>query len=275
MAEHPKKAKKSFRHPLKLPLFEEGLRWGAVFDFDGTLSEISTEKDRVFMLPEAQKALTQLKERLRVLIVTGRTCESIMSIAKIDGIEIAGLHGMMKCHPRREMLVDTIWIEKTRQAVEMIKNHIGRISLSGLEVEDKELTVAVHYRKCVELEGDERKEEEFLAGMESIAAQIGLKHMRGRKVIELLPETEINKGYAVIKWAEQNDIKHILYAGDDTTDVKAFSKLREAVSAGILESAFLIAVGSEESPEGLIELSDCQVASPNELSELVLSLMEK
>jgi len=122
--------------------------------------------------------------------------------------------------------------------------------------------VSFHYRGA-------RDEEAARAELELVAErarEIGLRARFGRKVLELLPPIEANKGTAVRSLLEERGLQRALYAGDDTTDLDAF----EAV--GELELGVRIAVASAESPRALREAADVVVGSPTELVELLRTL---
>jgi trehalose 6-phosphate phosphatase len=98
------------------------------------------------------------------------------------------------------------------------------------------------------------------------AQEAGLEARWGRKVLELRPPVEADKGTAVRALLEERDLQRALYAGDDTTDLDAFRGLEG------LEVAVRIAVASAEAPPGLREAADLVVASPAELLDLLRSL---
>jgi len=90
-------------------------------------------------------------------------------------------------------------------------------SLTGIRVEDKGLSLAVHYRNCT------RKSE---ARRRILAATRGLKHVRvlgGKQVVNLMLDNAPNKGQALA--AERNRLRcnWVLYVGDDENDEDAFA----------------------------------------------------
>jgi trehalose 6-phosphate phosphatase len=88
----------------------------------------------------------------------------------------------------------------------------------------------------------------------------------GRKVLELRPPVEADKGTAVRTLLTERGLQRALYAGDDTTDLDAFRGLDG------LELALRVAVASSEGPVELREAADLVVASPAELLELLRTL---
>ena len=105
--------------------------------------------------------------------------------------------------------------------------------------EDKGLTVAFHYRGALD-------EEAARAELEEVAVRAraaGLHTRFGRKVLELLPPVEANKGTAIRRLLADRQLRRALYAGDDTTDLDAFRALDG------LDVAVRVAVASAEGKE--------------------------
>ena len=78
-------------------------------------------------------------------------------------------------------------------------------------------------------------------------------------MLEIRPPVHADKGTAVRELLEESGLSRALYAGDDSTDLDAFSALDG------LELGVRIAVSSDEAPEALVRSADVVVASPAEL----------
>ena len=138
----------------------------------------------------------------------------------------------------------------------------GRLAIcvSGhLRREYRRLTY--HYREA-EDENAARAELEEVARR---ASEAGFDARWGRKVLEIRPAVEADKGTAVRALVERTGARLGLYAGDDTTDLDGFAGLR---SLG-LEHAVCVAVASAEGPAELLEAADLVVAGPEELAGLL------
>ena len=98
------------------------------------------------------------------------------------------------------------------------------------------------------------------------ARLVGLEPHWGRKVLELRPPVDADKGTAVRSLLGERNLGRALYAGDDSTDLDAFRGLDG------LEVAVRVAVVSGEAPRGLREAADLVVESPAELLELLREL---
>jgi trehalose 6-phosphate phosphatase len=237
--------------PLDLlaPLAEAPERSALVFDVDGTLAPIVPDPERA-SVPEATKAeLRRLAARyLLVACISGRAGTVARRLVDVEGVTYVGNHGL-ELDPRAQALAGTI--ARFRDDV-------------GLPVEDKILTLSYHYR-------DAPDEEAARAELERVAERAraeGLDARWGRKVLEVRPPLEADKGTAVRALLAQAGASRGLYAGDDTTDLDAFA----ALAAAELEHAVRIAVASDEAPADLREAADLAVSSPAELARLLRSL---
>jgi trehalose 6-phosphate phosphatase len=227
---------------LLVPLARAPERSALVLDVDGTLAPIAPRPELAFVPEETRAELARLADRyLLVACVSGRSGEDARRLVGVDGIEVVGNHGL-ELDPRAHELAETI--AGFRDAV-------------GLPVEDKTLSLTYHYREAED-------EAAARAELEQVAARAqaeGLDPRWGRKVLEIRPRVEANKGTAVRALLDRPGARLGLYAGDDTTDLDGFSGLR---AAG-LEHAVCVAVASDEGPSELREAADLVVAEPEEL----------
>ena len=128
--------------------------------------------------------------------------------------------------------------------------------------ERKQFSVAFHYRTAA----DEQAAIRELTRVVEQAESLGLRTRWGRKVLEVLPPVEANKGTAVRKLLGERGLQRALYAGDDSTDLEAFRGLDG------LEVAVRIAVVSEEGPSELGDAADLVVGSTDAFADLLRQL---
>jgi len=221
-------------------------RSALVLDVDGTLAPIAPRPDLAAVPEETRAELARLAARyLLVACVSGRSGKDARRLVGLDGIEIVGNHGL----------------ELDPRAHELAGKLAGFRDAVGLPVEDKKLSLTYHYREA-EDEAAARAELERVAGR---ARDAGLDARWGRRVLEIRPPVEANKGTAVSALLDRSGAALGLYAGDDTTDLDGFAGLR---GAG-LEHAVCVAVASEEGPGELQEAADLVVAGPEEMAALL------
>jgi trehalose 6-phosphate phosphatase len=215
-----------------------------LLDVDGTLAPIVARPELAEVPEETRAELRRLVGRYAlVACVSGRTGADAERLVGVQGIVYVGVHGLELAPEAKR------WREVLRP-------------FAGFEwpwLEDKGLTVAFHWREA-EKEGAARAELEAVAER---ARAAGLEAHWGRKVLELRPPVDADKGTAVRTLLEERGLRRALYAGDDTTDLDAFRGLDG------LEVALRITVASAEAPAGLREQADLVVESPDGLLELL------
>jgi trehalose 6-phosphate phosphatase len=87
----------------------------------------------------------------------------------------------------------------------------------GVQVERKELSVAVHYR------GSPRKTAARRAILAAAGALPGARVLRGKQVVDVLPVAAQGKGRALQRAAQRLGCTRVLYVGDDRTDEDVFA----------------------------------------------------
>jgi trehalose 6-phosphate phosphatase len=228
-------------------LAEAPERAAILLDVDGVLAPIVQRPEDARVPDEARAELERLVGRYAlVACVSGRTSADAERIVGVPGVVYVGSHGLELAPEAAE------WRERLRQFGESV----------DWPVEDKGLTVSFHYRG-VDDEVAARRRLEQVA--EAARAQ-GLIARFGRKVLELRPPIEADKGTAVASLLADRGLRRALYAGDDTTDLDGFRGLDG------LELAVRVAVSSEEGPPELREAADLVVDGPAGALDLLRSL---
>jgi trehalose 6-phosphate phosphatase len=103
------------------------------------------------------------------------------------------------------------------------------------------------------------------------AEDAGLVPHWGRKVLEIRPTRDTDKGTAVDTALDERPLARALYAGDDTTDLDAFRRLRELESAGRID-ALCVGVRSDEGPDAVVRQADVVVDGQEGVVELLEAL---
>jgi trehalose 6-phosphate phosphatase len=214
---------------------------------DGTLAPIVARPELSAVPEETRAEVRRLVEGYAlVACVSGRTGEDAARLVGVDGVVYVGVHGL-ELAPEAER-----WREALRPFA----------SEDWPWLEDKGLTVAFHWREAP----DDDAARQALRGVADRARAAGLEARWGRKVLELRPPVEADKGTAVRTLLGERRLRRALYAGDDTTDLDAFRGLDG------LEVAVRVAVASIEGPPELRDAADVVVDSPRELLELLRTL---
>ena len=196
-----------------------------LLDFDGTLSDIVADPVAATLHEGMAEVLAKLAERCPIAIVSGRELDDLRARVGIPGIWYAGCHGfeLMSPQGRRHRHAAGAAAEAALGGAADRLDHELR-EIPGVVVEYKRFVVAVHHRSV-----PERQVADVLAAVHRIGHEAGLRVAAGRKVTELRPPVDWDKGRAV-GWI----LEHLVapgipvYAGDDLTDEDAFDAIGAA-----------------------------------------------
>jgi trehalose-phosphatase len=163
---------------LLAPLREAPERSALIFDVDGTLAPIVARPELAEVPPATKAELERLAGRyLLVAFVSGRSGEEARRLVGLGGVRYVGNHGLELDPGAHEL----------KAQIAAFRDAVGR------KVEDKGLTLSYHFREA-------RDEAEARAELEEIARRAtaeGLVPRWGRKVLEIRPAVEADKGTAV------------------------------------------------------------------------------
>ncbi|WP_374470847.1 trehalose-phosphatase [Phenylobacterium sp.] len=205
------------------------LRDAALFlDLDGTLAPIAARPQDV--RPDSRR--TRLVERLtdamdgRLAVVSGRTLADVDRILEARVTSVAAVHGLVRREPdgRTQEAAPHAGLPA---AAARFRDFAGRDS--GLIVEEKGLSVALHYR----LARSHAAAAQRLA--EEIAEETGLTLQHGDMVEELRTPGP-TKGDSVRAFLGQAPFAghRPIFIGDDATDEHGFEAVQAAGGVGIL-----------------------------------------
>ncbi len=207
-------------------------------DYDGTLTPIVSH-------PEAAKPGRHLLALLRRLAGDPRT-----TVALISGRDRKTIQTWFGSLPINLVAEHGVWVREVGEEWKMLEEQRGdwkpRIIpiferymdlLPGAFVEEKEYSVAWHYRRAHPEQG------EMLAGemvdhLMSFTANIDLQVIQGKKVIEVRNAGN-HKGKAGLHWLTKEQYDFIFAAGDDWTDEDLFSVLPDtaySIRVGLVNS---------------------------------------
>jgi trehalose-phosphatase len=242
---------------LVAPLIADPRHGAVVCDIDGTLAPIESRPDQARVPVATLKLLERLASTFSlVACVTGRAAAEARLMIPVEGVAIAGNHGLevwrdgaAKLEPRAAKYLDAM-----RAAVVMVEND-GVLQEYGCSVEDKGITFSVHFRNSPRADHATRYlEAQIVPKLE----RMGLAANFGRMVLEVRPPIPVNKGTGVRALRGRRAISQLLFAGDDRSDLDAFA-----------EATIRIAVASRESPPELIAAADGVLQGPAQVVELL------
>jgi len=239
-------------------------------DYDGTLTPIVSRPEEAILSPEVREKLHALAQKptSSVGIISGRSLSEIKAMVGIDGIYYAGNHGLEIEGPGLRFLSQPA--ELAQATIKDLAYQLSAAldSIAGVIVEDKGLSLSVHYRLVKQSE--EHVVAEIFRRVTSPLLNEGkVRVTSGKKVWEVRPPIDWHKGKAVAAITREIKallkLEHLLtlYMGDDTTDEDAFKVMHRP-------QGWSIFVG-EENP---LSNADYFLNSTTEVEELLSRLIK-
>ncbi len=239
-------------------------------DYHGTLTPI-VERPEMANLPYATGVLLReltRRRRFKVGIISGRALSDLKMRVGLKDVIYAGNHGLEIEGPALSFVHPVA--EEFRSVghilYPVLKNSLGRIK--GAFVEDKGLTLSVHYRLV-----DGASVPEVATAFEKAVGVLRilgrLKVTEGKKVFEVRPAVDWDKGKAIFEVLASCRRAHpkirslVIFLGDDLTDEDGF---RAVVKLGGVP----IFVG--EAPEKTA--AGYYLRSPGEVQEFLSRLLD-
>lgn len=205
-----------------------GRRLVLLFDFDGTLTAIQDDPAAVTLPVQYRQVLQELAGSCPLAVISGRDLRDIRQRVRVGRLWYAGSHGFELAGPDDELITHDAGEKALPDLDEAERRLAGELTrIPGALVDRKRFALAVHYRHVVPKAIDD-----LYAIVRRTATSLPrLTITHGRKVIELVPDVDWNKGRALL-WL----LDHLkltpgtdtvpLYAGDDLTDEDALHAIR-------------------------------------------------
>ena len=205
-------------------------------DVDGTLLDIATSPEAVFVPHELRGALESLHERLggALALVSGRTVDNLDRLFAPLRLPASGGHGAQW----RAWPDAALYSEVETGLVVPIRERLYSLAAkhAGVLVEDKGWSIALHYRAAP------TAREPLAAALHELLNDpeaAGLRLLPGKMVFEVLPQG-CDKARAITRLLAEPPFagRRPVFIGDDVTDEPALVKASElgglALSVGYL-----------------------------------------
>ena len=197
--------------------------WALFLDVDGTLVEIAAEPDAVHVDERLINLLTTLHHKLggAVALVSGRTIATLDHLFSPLQLPAAGNHGLERRAGDGE-------VNRPPAIAEMLTIRGAFAAFvaqnPGTLLEDKTLSMAIHFRNRPELETAATDLAENL--VDASAENLFLQN--GKKLVEIRPG-QGNKGTAIANFLAEAPFSGRLpvFIGDDVTDEKGFELVNQ------------------------------------------------
>ena len=200
-------------------------------DLDGTLAPIAARPQDVRPDPRRTSLLERLEQALdgRLAVVSGRTLADVDRILEGRVRAVAAVHGLVRRTPDGQVS-ETAPHAALGAAAARLREFAARDS--GLIVEEKGLSVALHYRLARAHVGAAR------VCAQEIAQETGLTLQRGDMVEELRTPGP-TKGDSVAGFLQMTPFAGArpVFVGDDDTDEHGFVAVQALGGTGVLVGA--------------------------------------
>jgi trehalose 6-phosphate phosphatase len=193
--------------------------WAYFFDIDGTLVDIAPTPWEVRLERDLLELLLRLHHATggAVALISGRSIADIDSLFHGQKLPVAGQHGI----ERRDSHGNVTRHRLPTGKLASVRGQLGQIAARhpGLLLEDKELSLALHYRQQPALGSYVHRL------MRTVQAEIGPDYsvQLGKRIVELKPSGR-DKGQAVGEFMAEAPFagRMPVFVGDDVTDEHGF-----------------------------------------------------
>ena len=202
-------------------------------DYDGTLAPIAKRPEEAAISVQTKQILRRLTKarRIKLAVISGRRLEDVKKLVGLKDIIYAGNHGFEIEGPK---------IKFTNQGLIEYRKSLGKIkeeldkklsNIKGVFLEDKGITLAVHYRLADKKDIPLIKtifQETLIFYRIKDKVRVGT----GKMLLEVRPPINWDKGKVALwllarqRFAVGGKKTTPIYIGDDTTDEDAFKALK-------------------------------------------------
>lgn len=201
----------------------------AIFlDYDGTLTPIVQRPELAVLSARGRSVVDALARKLPTAVVSGRDRPDVERLVALESLIYVGSHGFDIVVPGGDKIDNPIGgdFAPLLDAVDA-RLHEGLDAMPGAQVERKKFSIAAHYRNVADADYPR-----FRAVIDAILADVeGVKEKPGKKVFELQPKIDWDKGKAVLWLLDVLKLRTgrevPMFFGDDVTDEDAFAALQD------------------------------------------------
>lgn len=204
--------------------------WAFFLDVDGTLIGLADTPGSVHVDQPLLDLISNLHRDCggALALVSGRMIADLQARIGLRQLPLAGLHGL-----ERRDSAGRLWIHAAPPASKSaIQQALAPLLARhpGLLLEDKGLTLALHYRLAPRMAGYVHR---LMSGFANAPGQ-DLELQPGKFVVEIKPRG-IDKGTAVVEYLDEYPFKGRLpvFIGDDLNDERGFAEVNRLSGVSI------------------------------------------
>jgi trehalose 6-phosphate phosphatase len=184
------------------------------FDFDGTLAPIVARPEDARVPVAVSTHLAALAQRLPVAIVTGRSVGDVRHRLGFVPQHLIGNHGAEDDAAADDSAHLTDALAPLRR---LVAEQAQALAACGVDVEDKGLSMALHYRQSPQPDAARS-----LIGELTTQLPASLQVFAGKMVVNAMAARAPDKADAVRRLQVRCGAAHVFYAGDDINDEPVF-----------------------------------------------------
>lgn len=242
----------------RLALLSQSAReWALFLDIDGTLLDIAERPELVQVPPSLIDDLERVSASLggALALVSGRAITWIDSAFHPLRLPVGGQQGSeIRLSKDGPVLTSAaVNLDGVRAILRPLDG------VDGIEIEDKGLAIAVHYRQAHDRTAAKARIASALARLEP-----GVEAVPGRLVYEV-KACSVNKGTAIARLADSEAFSHRMpvFFGDDHTDEYGFQEV-------LARGGIAVQVGPSQAPPGCL-----WIESPSETRRWLAGLFAR
>jgi len=185
------------------------------FDFDGTLAPIVDRPDDASVPAEVSRCLAELARVHPVAVITGRRLADVRARLAFEPRFVIGNHGAEDTSSRLP--------DEATQALDALRHRLvvasPALAQAGVVVEDKQYSLAFHYRLAAD-------GAVALAAIEALLRDLApaLDRFGGKCVVNVVARGVPDKGDALAALVQRCGAGAAFFAGDDVNDEAVFRR---------------------------------------------------
>jgi trehalose 6-phosphate phosphatase len=185
------------------------------FDFDGTLAPTVARPDDARVPIALARRLARLSQVRPVAVVSGRRADDVAKRLQFEPRYLVGNHGAEDAGRATD---PGALAAMTRLRVRLT-GCAASLRAAGVQVEDKGLSVALHYRLAADRARALAAIEQALAGLDG-----SLQCFGGKCVVNAMPAGVPDKGEIVVALLARARAGALVFVGDDASDEAVFRR---------------------------------------------------
>lgn len=259
--------------PLNLQTVLSQKPLGLVFDIDGTLSPIAPTSDAARLYPGVASLLERASEYAHVAIMTGREIENGAALVNVDGLTYIGTHGLEwsdglpSLHPVEIVPEALAYVEPGKYLLDLVEEQLPE--LPGVIVQRKRFGGSIHYRLAPDAAYTRQK---ILSILEEPARRVNMRLSEGKRIVEVRVPLQVDKGQALRRFVQRFELRGVVFAGDDRTDLDAVLEIVRLRQEGT--AALAIIVQHADTLPALLENGDMVVQGVEGMALLLREIVD-